>query len=23
MPDAEFIIIFDLGKPMEPDSEDS
>ncbi|AOY81627.1 hypothetical protein BJP36_18635 [Moorena producens JHB] len=23
MPDAKFIIIFDLGKPMEPDSEDS
>ena len=23
MPDAQFIIIFDLGKPMEQDSEDS
>ncbi len=23
MPDAQFIIIFDLGKPMEEDSEDS
>ncbi|NEO75713.1 hypothetical protein [Moorena sp. SIO4G3] len=23
MPEAKFIIIFDLGKPMEPDSEDS
>ncbi|NEO73940.1 hypothetical protein [Moorena sp. SIO3H5] len=23
MPDAQFIIIFDLGKPMEQDSQDS